>query len=298
VPDLARSAVHGRTRIAGAVLSLPLLVFGLLFVAYPLVSGVITAFQAKTLLNPDTTFNGIQNFIRLFSNSGLADSAGFTIYFSVIVVSIEMVLGFGLALLVNHKFPGKKLFFTMMLTPIMVAPALLGVMFRLLLNGDIGAVPAILSHLGMSVSLFQPNTVVPLLIVLDVLQWTPFTFLIIYAGLQSFPPELLEASAIDGAGFFRSLWSVVMPVMRPILFAAVFLRMIDAIRTFDVIYVLTGGGPGVSTTTISIFIYRTAFESGDFGTAAAAALVVLLVLMPFVPYIVKRITSTGTDIKK
>jgi len=98
---------------------------------------------------------------------------------------------------------------------------------------------------------------------------------------------------MDGAGFFRSLWHVVMPVLKPVLFAAFFLRAIDAIRTFDVIYVLTAGGPGTTTTTMSIYIYKAAFESGDFGKAAAASLIVLICLLPFVPFIVKRIASTG-----
>lgn len=295
---MTQATAQRKNTVPAALLSLPLIIFALLFVAYPLISGALTAFQAKTLLNPSASFNGIQNFIGLFTSAGFVNSAGFTLSFAAIVVVIEMVLGFGLALLVNRRFPGKKVFFTMILMPIMIAPALLGIMFRLLLNGDIGAIPAVLQGLGMSVSLFAPNSVVPLLVVLDVLQWTPFTFLIIYAGLQSFPTELLEASSMDGAGFFRSLWSIIMPVLKPILFAAFFLRAIDAIRTFDVIYVLTAGGPGTSTTTMSIYIYKAAFEAGDFGKAAAASLVVLICLLPFVPFIVKRIASTGMEGKK
>ncbi|MET3721914.1 MULTISPECIES: sugar ABC transporter permease [unclassified Arthrobacter] len=295
---MASIARRSSRSAAALLLSTPLTLFALIFVLYPLSSGILTAFQSATLLDPSTDFNGIRNFASLFTSVGFAKSAGFTLGFSAVVVSIEMVLGFGLALLVNRQFPGKKVFFTMILLPIMVAPALLGIMFRLLLNGDIGAVPAVLQQLGLSVSLFSPDSVVPLLVVLDVLQWTPFTFLIIYSGLQSFPTELLEASAMDGAGYFRSLGSIVMPVLAPVLFAAFFLRAIDALRTFDVIYVLTAGGPGTSTTTLSIFIYKTAFESGDFGKAAAAALVVLICLLPFVPFMVKRIASTGMDVKK
>ncbi|WP_022884932.1 carbohydrate ABC transporter permease [Glaciibacter superstes] len=293
-----KRAVAARKRsrtIAAGVLSLPLIAFAAVFVVYPLITGSMTAFQASTLFDLAGTFNGIDNFTSLFTSDGFAKSAGFTVLFSAIVVTVEMVLGFGLALLVNRRFPGKKVFFTMILLPIMVAPALLGIMFRLLLNGDIGAIPALLQGLGMSVSLFSPDSVVPLLIVLDILQWTPFTFLIIYAGLQSFPSELLEASAVDGAGYFRSLFSVIMPVLTPVLFAAFFLRAIDALRTFDVIYVLTAGGPGTSTTTLSIYIYKAAFESGDFGRAAAAALIILVCLIPFVPFIVKRIASTGME---
>lgn len=292
------AAERRKRTTAAAILSLPLILFAAVFVIYPLATGILTAFQSSTLLNQTNELNGIDNFISLFSSDGFAKAAGFTLGFSAVVVAIEMVLGFGLALLMNRAFPGKKLFFTLLLLPIMVAPALLGVMFRLLLNGDIGALPVFLETFGLSVSLFHPDTVVSLLVVLDVLQWTPFTFLIIYAGLQSVPKELLEASAMDGAGYFRSLMSVVVPVLKPVLFAAFFLRTIDALRTFDVIYVLTAGGPGTSTTTLSIYIYKTAFESGDFGKAAAAALVILVVLIPFVPFIVRRISSTGMEAKK
>lgn len=292
-------ATERRKRMTAAtILSLPLILFAAVFVIYPLASGALTAFQSSTLLNQTNDPNGIDNFLSLFRSDGFVKAAGFTVGFAATVVAIEMLLGFGLALLMNRAFPGKRLFFTLLLLPIMVAPALLGVMFRLLLNGDIGALPALLEGFGLRVSLFSPGSVVPLLVVLDVLQWTPFTFLIIYAGLQSFPKELLEASSMDGAGSFRALTSVVVPVLKPVLFAAFFLRAIDAIRTFDVIYVLTAGGPGTSTTTLSIFIYKTAFEAGDFGKAAAAALVVLVCLVPFVPYIVRRISSTGMESQK
>ncbi len=288
-----RSSRHRQQARAAVLLSTPLMVFAAVFVIYPLFSGVVTAFQDNTLLSPEQSFNGLDNFASLFHNGKFLDSAIFTVVYSVIVVALEMVLGFALALLVNRRFPGKKLFFTLLLLPIMIAPALIGVMFRLLLNDSIGAVPAILDKLGLSISLFSPDSVIPLLVGLDVLQWTPFTFLIIYAGLQSFPKELLEASAVDGAGFWRSMRSVVIPVLKPVLFAALFLRAIDAVRTFDVIYVLTGGGPGTKTTTLSIFIYKAAFDSSDFGMAAAASVVVLVCLLPFVPWIVKRIASTG-----
>ncbi|GAA5152840.1 hypothetical protein GCM10025768_21490 [Microbacterium pseudoresistens] len=287
---------HRRRRsLTALLLASPLLVFAAVFVLYPLITGALTAFQASTLLDQSNEFNGVDNFVSLFKNDGFLRSAGFTVGFAVVVVAFEMLLGFALALLMNRAFPGKKLFFTLVLLPIMVAPALLGIMFRLLLNGDIGAVPALLEQFGLSVSLFAPSSVVPLLVVLDILQWTPFTFLIIYAGLQSFPRELLEASSVDGAGRFRSLFHIVLPTLAPVLFAAFFLRMIDALRTFDVIYVLTAGGPGTTTTTASIYIYKTAFEAGDFGKAAAAALVMLIVLLPLVPFIVRRIAAPGKD---
>ncbi|HWU28665.1 MAG TPA: sugar ABC transporter permease [Microbacterium sp.] len=288
-----QSQAMRQRRWTAALLAAPLLIFAVCFVAYPLATGALTAFQDKTVYSPEETFSGLKNFGALFRDGDFVQAVVFTVLYTVVVVAVEVVLGFGLALLMHRVMPGKKLWFTLILLPIMIAPAMLGVMFRLLLNGDIGAVPAILEHLGVSVSLFSPGSVIPLLIVLDILQWTPFTFLIIYAGLQSFPLELSEAAAVDGAGYWRTLRSVVLPVIAPVFIAAMFLRMIDALRTFDVIYVLTAGGPGGMTTTVSIYIYKTAFVSGDFGKAAAAALVMLVCVLPLVPVIVKRITQSG-----
>lgn len=269
----------------------PLIVFAAVFVLYPVFQGVQSGFYRLTLQDPANPFIGLDNFRRLFADPGFGSAARFTILFAVTVTVVETVLGFALALLVNRSFPGKKVLFTMLLVPIMIAPALLGIMFRLLLNGNIGLVPAILRKFGLEISLFAPDSVIPLLVVLDILQWTPFTFLIIYAGLQSFPIEVLEAAQVDGATRIRALFSIVVPIMQPIIFAAVFLRLIDAIRTFDVIYVLTAGGPGTTTTTMSIYIYKVAFESGNFGLAAAASTVVMVVLLPVVPVLVKRITA-------
>ncbi len=277
------------------ILGSPLIAFTLLFVAFPVFQGIQTGFYGLSLQDPSAPLVGLANFRELFAEPTFAQAARFTVLFALTVTVIETALGFGLALLVNRTFPGKKVFFTMLLVPIMIAPALLGIMFRLLLNGDIGLVPALLHRVGLDVSLFAPETVVPLLIVLDVLQWTPFTFLVIYAGLQSFPTDVLEAAQIDGAGRLRTVVSVVLPILTPVLFAAVFLRLIDAIRTFDVIYVLTAGGPGTTTTTLSIYIYKVAFESGQFGLAAAASTVVLIALLPVVPILVKRISRVEGD---
>lgn len=279
------------------VLASPLIIFAAVFVVYPLYEGIRTSFTGLSLLNPDAGWVGLANFAKLFSTPGFWNALRFTVVFALIVTAVETVLGFGLALVVNREFPGKKVLFTTLLVPIMIAPALLGVMFRLVLNADIGLVPALLAKVGIEVSLFAPDSVVPLIVLLDIIQWTPFTFLVLYAGLQAFPTDVLEAAAIDGASRLRTLTDVLLPIMAPVIFAAVFLRLIDAIRTFDVIYVLTAGGPGTKTTTLSIFIYKTAFESGNFGLAAAASTVIMLVLLPVVPVLVRRIAVQEGDAK-
>jgi multiple sugar transport system permease protein len=282
-------AVRSQASRARWVLISPLLVFAAVFVAYPVFQGVQTSFFGLTLQNPSAPWVGLANYAHLFASQTFGGAARFTILFAVLVTTVEVVLGFGLAVLVNRQFPGKRVVFSCLLLPIMIAPALLGIMFRLLLNGDIGLVPALLGKVGLTVSLFAPGSVIPLIVGLDIVQWTSFTFLVIYSGLQSFPPDLLEAAQVDCAGAWRTLTAIILPIMSPVIFAAAFLRLIDALRTFDVIYVLTGGGPGTMTTTLSIYVYKTAFTSGDFGVASAASTVILLVLIPFVPFVVRRI---------
>lgn len=160
-----------------------------------------------------------------------------------------------------------------------------------MLNENIGTVPYFLSFLGFQINLFDPDVVFPLLIVLDVIQWTPFAFLILYAGLQNVPGDLYEAAAVDGASYWRTVRSIVIPLLAPIFFIAAFLRGIDAFRTFDVIYVLTGGGPGNATTTASIYIYKLGFEQGNIGLSAAASFIVVILLLPVMPFVIRRIMA-------
>ena len=276
-------------RVARLVLGAPLLVFLLVFVLYPSALGIWISLTNRELLNPNPVFIGLDNFAETLTDSSFWDSVTFTLRFTAVVTSIALVTGLGLALLVHQRFPGKRWLFTALLLPIMIAPALMGIMFRLLLNSEMGLVPAVLGNLGLDISLFHPDNMVKLLMVLDILQWTPFTFLIIYSGLQSMPGELYEAAAIDGATYTRALRSITLPLMSPILFAAGFLRAVDALRTFDVIYVLTGGGPGNRTTTVQIWVYKTAFVDGHFGVAAAGSVILMLLILPLVPWTINRV---------
>lgn len=277
-------------KVARWVLSAPLLAFIALSVVYPIFYGVRTALQHRTLLDPTATWAGFANLTTVLKDGGFWHAVWFTLRFTVIVTIVELVLGFALALLCDKHFPGKKALLSALILPIMIAPALMGVMFRLLLNQNIGTVPALLHKVGIDVTLFSNGTVVPLLMILDVAQWTPFAFLLFYAGLQTVPRELYDAAAVDGAGFVRTVRSVVFPLMVPIVFITGFLRAIDAFRTFDVIYVLTGGGPGDKTTTMSIYIYKL-FSTGNFGTASAAALLAALLTLPLVPIAVRRLAG-------
>jgi len=278
------------SRGARWILSAPLLIFLLLIVIFPIISGFQTSFQDRTLLNPDPQFNGFDNFAKVLADSTFWSSLRFTALYTLTVTIVELILGLGLALLFDRGFPGKRWLLSVIIVPIMVAPSLMGIMFRLILNDNIGTIPALFKAMGINISLFSGTTVIPLVISLDLVQWTPFAFLLIYSALQSVPQELYEAASIDRAGYWRVVRSIIIPIIFPTLVITGFLRAIDAFRTFDTIYILTGGGPGTQTTTLSIYIYKI-LSGGNFGLATAAAVIVAIITLPLVPLVVGRITK-------
>lgn len=283
--------VSARKGAARWVLGAPLLVFLIVLVAYPIGSALWTSLTNSALTNPEPAFVGVQNYSAVLGDQVFWASLGFTVLYTVSVTAIEFVLGTALALMLFRLVGSARTLLTFLLLPIMIAPSLMGVMFRLLLNDDIGVGAHIMRALGLHGSPFAASNVIPLLITLDVLQWTPLVALIVYAGLLTIPGEVLEAARMDGAGWGRQIAHIVLPLVRRVIIVALFLRGIDAFRTFDVIYILTGGGPGVKTTSLSIYVYNRAFADGEFGIAAAAAFLVMLIVIPIIPSMVKRLVS-------
>jgi multiple sugar transport system permease protein len=279
------------TGLARWVLSTPLLLFLTLFAVLPVFYGLWISLTDQTILSSDISFIGLANYATVLTDKAFWSALRFTVWYTVVTTALTLITGFVLAIVANRRFPGKRGLLILLLLPIMIAPALMGLMFRLALNGDTGLIPALLRLFGPDISLFDPHAVTTLLVVLEVLQWTPFTFLIIYSGLQSLPVELFEAASLDGATRLQAIRYVTLPLMGPTLFAAGFLRAVDALRTFDVIYVLTGGGPGIITTSLSIYVYKMAFISGSFGVAQAAAVLIMLIMLPLVPIIIGRVVA-------
>lgn len=282
-------------KVARWVLALPLLIFLAGLLVIPIYLGIKTAFSYDLLSDFDVYFNGIDNFYFLLTDPDFWISLRFTLLFAIIATSLEALAGFGLALVFDRKIPGKKILFSIVLIPIMIAPSLLAVMFRLILNENIGVIPGFLNIFGLSVSLFSQTSIIPLLIVLDFLQFTPFAFLLFYAALQNVPDELYESAELDGASYLKTIRKIILPVITPAIVVILLLRFLESIRNFDVIYILTGGGPGITTQTIGIYIYKTAFLEGDFGLASAAAVMLVLLLAPFTPWVIKRLTTSQVN---
>ena len=270
------------------LLASPFLFFLALLVIWPTYLGIKTSLSHDLLSEFEITSAGAENFKSIITSPDFWRALRFTIIFAITVTIIEGIFGFLLALVFDRKFPGKRAMFSMILIPIMIAPSLMAVMYRLILNENIGVIPGFLQKFGLDISIFDQHYVFITLVILDAIQYTSFTFLLVYAALQNIPQEIYESASIDGATYRQIVWRITVPILRPALAIIAMLRLIDSFRTFDTIYILTGGGPGTTTQTIGIYIYKTAFITGDFGLASAASITLVLLLVPLMPRIIKQ----------
>jgi multiple sugar transport system permease protein len=277
-----------KDRVSAYVLAAPLLIFLSTLVVWPIYLGIKTSLSRDLLSEFEITPAGLDNFRAIIAAPDFWSALRFTILFAIFVTIVEGLLGFSLALVFDRKFPGKRTLFSMVLIPIMIAPSLMAVMYRLILNENIGVIPGFLQKFGWDISIFDQRYVFFTLVALDAIQYTSFAFLLVYAALQNIPQEIYESAAIDGARYRQVIWRITLPILKPALAIIAMLRLIDSFRTFDTIYILTGGGPGISTQTIGIYIYKTAFITGDFGLASAASVTLVLLLAPLMPKIIKQ----------
>ena len=277
-----------KDKVSAFVLASPLLLFLSALVVWPIYLGIKTSLSRDLLSEFEITPAGLDNFKAILSTPDFWSALRFTILFAVVATLLEGLLGFLLALVFDRKFPGKRTLFSMVLVPIMIAPSLMAVMYRLILNENIGIIPGFLQKFGWDISIFDQKYVFFTLVCLDAIQYTSFAFLLVYAALQNIPQEIYESAAIDGARYRQVIARITIPILRPALAIIAMLRLIDSFRTFDTIYILTGGGPGTSTQTIGIYIYKTAFITGDFGMASAASVTLVLLLAPLMPWIIKQ----------
>ncbi|MEM3662206.1 MAG: sugar ABC transporter permease [Sulfolobales archaeon] len=228
-------------------------------------------------------FAGINNFVRAFSDSRFLTSLGRTVAFVIIVVSIEFVLGLILAYFMLEEFRGKKIALSLIIYPLMLPWVVVALIFYLFFQ-DYGPMnniflKMIIGDAAQNIHWFlTPSTAFISLVVADIWQWTPFIFLIMYSGLSAVSKRLIEAAQILGASTRTIFWRIQLPLIRPLVLIAVVLRALEAFKVFDIVYVMTGGGPGTSTETISLYIYRVAIEYHDISYAAALSLIILVIL--------------------
>ena len=223
---------------------------------------------------------GLQHFHRMLTDEGVRESLWVTFRFGFWTITIEMVLGVTLALLLEKPIRGASVFRTIFILPLMVSPVVVGLIWRYLFDARIGWINYYLGMIGIEpqVWLGDPELAFFAIVFTDIWQWTPFIFIIVIAGLQALPSEVLEASRIDGANWWQHILFVKLPMIKSILVIALLMRLIDVFRALEVMYILTGGGPGRSTELLSLHIYNRAFETQQLGFASAISVLLIAIV--------------------
>src|SRR2546423_14309270 len=245
---------------------------------YPLIYSVTISLQQATSSGVSWTLG---NFTRLATDDFFLTAMAHTFVYAFAPSTCELLIGLGLELLLNKQIRGRGLFRASLLVPMMLPTVVVGVVWRLMLNPNFGAVNGTLKQFGINTENLtwtaSPRLAMLSVIAVDVWQWTPFVFLVLLAGLQAIPQEPYEAALIDGSSRWQTFRNVTLPLLKPAILVALLLRTMDLLRVFDQVFILTEGGPGFATETISLYIYRTAFRFSNFGYAAAMSFVLLII---------------------
>lgn len=244
-------------------------------------------------------FVGLDNFIRLFSGRDpeFWYSVMISLGFMVIVTVVELLLGFWLAVLLDREFKLKFLVFACMIVPIAMTPSITGQVWKLMMNAEYGVLNYFLQFVGGKVIWLSGENAFWSTVLVDVWQNTPFVALIIYAGIRSLPSDPYEAAAIDGANRLQTFRNITMPLLWPMILLAVIFRAIDSLKTFDIPYSLTQGGPGSATEFLSLHVYRLGFAQTGWVGRSAAVSVVLLILTTVISMILIRAYRKGVENK-
>ena len=224
-------------------------------------------------------FVGLANYDEALSNRFFRRSIVNTLTFTIVASVAEVALGLGLALLVHRRFPGRRLVLPLLIFPLVLSTMVISAIWRSWYHYDLGYLNALLTAVGLHPVrwLASPDLALWSIILVDVWQYTPLAFLILLAGLQSIPVSVYEAARLDGAGPLRLFRDITLPLLAGHLALALLLRTVDTFKLFDKVFAMTGGGPGIATETMSLFVQRHAFRFNEMGLASAAAVLMLLI---------------------
>jgi multiple sugar transport system permease protein len=274
---------RGHSLLPYALLA-PVILLILALGLYPFIYVIYLSFMRKTAADPKPIFIGLANYAELFfRDTTFRDVFSNTLIYVAATVSAEFFLGLGLALLFNREFKGKRIIAPLIYIPMIVTPVAVGLTFRIIYNVEYGPLNYLLSFIGVEPVKWVASAKYSLfsLILADIWEWTPFMFLVLLAGLQSVPRECIEAGLLDGAGYWQRFRYISLHFIKGSIMVALLIRMIDASKSFDIIYTVTEGGPGTSSAVISFLTYIQGFRRFNLGYAAAMSLMLfLLILVP------------------
>jgi len=294
---VASSAAHARPGFTDRnfkyLLVGPAIFVLLLIGIFPLVYLLVVSFQGLTMTETSTDFVGLRNYAMLFQDRRLWEALLHTVIFTAISLPAELVLGLAMAQLFLERLPGRQVFIALLVLPVVVSPIVSGATWSLMFDNRFGPINQIIGWItGRDAPLLwtiSPDLVYPAIIAAEVWQWTPFMFLLLLAALANVDKAQLEAAAIDGAGWWRTFFRIVLPAIWPVMAIAILIRGLDLFRLFDIVWALTKGGPGTMTETISVFTYVKGFQQFETSYTAAVAFLVILLLSVVVMLALKRV---------
>lgn len=261
---------------------LPAILFIGMMMVFPILYTLYLSFTNWNLTSgADPSFVGLDSYLRVFSEPRFLHAIGRTFTFTLSAVAIEVVLGVAIALILNRAFVGKSFAKLLLLLPLVATPVAVGIVFNLFYDPTIGLLNFVLNALGLPQGrwISSENTVIASLVLVDVWQWTPMITLIVLAGLAGLPEEPVEAARVDGASEWQILRYVTIPMVMPVILTAMILRLIDALKTFDIIFAMTGGGPGYASETLNIMGFKYSFEYFRMGQSSVILVALFLVVL-------------------
>ena len=258
----------------------PALVVVLAIIIFPWVFTIWMSMNEWKVGSP-TTFVGFANYLRLPADPRFVESVGHTIVYTALSVLLPLLLGTFAAVVFHQKFLGRGFLRALFIMPMMATPVAIALVWTMMFHPQLGVLNYLLSLVGLPPQLwvFNPATVIPSLVLVETWQWTPLVMLIVLGGLAAIPVEPYESAEIDGAGVWQMFRYITLPLITPFLFIAAMIRMIDAVKSFDIIFAITQGGPGSASETINLYLYSVAFVYYDLGYGSAIAVVFFILII-------------------
>lgn len=283
-----------RDRQFGWFMTAPGLAALVLVVLFPLFFTIFTSMFEYTLIRPGyDTFVGIDNYRSALGENYFGESIWVTAKFVVVVVLLEFLIGFTVALMLNAVTRFKNIYYPILLMPLLINPVVVAQIWRMFLHPELGIVNYLIGLVGVSKVNWLGDASVAFwtVVLVDIWHQVSFMIILLLAGLSALPKEPYEAARMDGASTLQSFLHITLPLMRPVIMVTLLIRLIFAIKTFDLIFIMTRGGPGTATDLISYFIYRSAFYGLDIGQSSAISVLLLVVVLALTAYLYRYMRS-------
>lgn len=249
---------------------------------FPLVYSLSISFQQMRLVPPSPPrFVGLDNYVTLLSQGRFWQVLGNTAVMAGLSVALQYVIGFAIALALHAKVPGERLFRVTFLLPMLMAPVAVALIWRMLFHSTLGPVNQLMTALGFANLPFltDPTWATAVIVMVETWQWTPFVVVLMLAGLQSLPEDIYEAARLEDASVWRQFWTITFPLLLPVSVGVVLIRLIEALKIVDSVFVLTGGGPGTATETLTLYAYQEGLRKLNLGYTAALSFTFLVIVV-------------------